>query len=129
MKDKTLLGLGNDSHTLRCLDYYGNRPERDAGIVIGILVGKDASYRPGKSFDAMLDVFRSPDGHSDSFGGVLLLQEELVRLFRNWPSCVLQEVLQQDEQYQRRCFLRIIIIYIRDLNTLFISFFLRFVQV
>lgn len=27
-------------HKLRCSDYYGNRPEKDGAILIGVLVGK-----------------------------------------------------------------------------------------
>lgn len=29
-----------EDHSLRCLDLYGHRPETDASIVVGILVGR-----------------------------------------------------------------------------------------
>lgn len=39
MEGKTLYNLTNDKIDMRCLDLYGNRPERDGAVLIGILTG------------------------------------------------------------------------------------------
>lgn len=39
MKGKTFFEEYAENKTMRCLDYYGNRPERDATILVGVLVG------------------------------------------------------------------------------------------
>lgn len=40
MVDKTLYRIYESKSDMRCLDYYGNRPERDAVVLVGVLVGK-----------------------------------------------------------------------------------------
>lgn len=44
MEGRNLIDLAEGNIEMRCLDLYGNRPERDGNILIGILVGKCISF-------------------------------------------------------------------------------------
>lgn len=44
MRGETLITIEEKHSEMRCLDKYGNRPERDGALLIGILVGKDILY-------------------------------------------------------------------------------------
>jgi hypothetical protein len=40
MKGKLMYDLYKKNSQMRCLDMYGSRPERDASILIGMLIGR-----------------------------------------------------------------------------------------
>lgn len=40
MKGKTLYELYMKQSEMRCLDIYGNHPEKDAPMLVGLLAGK-----------------------------------------------------------------------------------------
>jgi Leucine rich repeat C-terminal domain len=39
MHDQKLLDLSEDKSELRCLDKYGNHPERDSALLVALLIG------------------------------------------------------------------------------------------
>lgn len=85
MNEISLYHLHVTNASLRCLDLYGNRPERDAPIIIGVLAGSYHHYtwqkletkKPAEIFLFCL-YYRFADFHSTGFGRDHLLQEEMV---------------------------------------------------
>lgn len=39
MKELTFYEIFSSHHTMRCLDYYDHRPERDGALLVGVLAG------------------------------------------------------------------------------------------
>lgn len=93
MEGKFLYDLMQVKSDMRCLDYYGNRPERDGTVLIIILAGECIQIIIGKFTDEI--DFSSSAGYRFTHNSLfdVRISEELVWFLRQLSSFIFPKIL------------------------------------